>query len=98
MSGLLLSALVGAVFGALGAVITVALYRGRRGTRGDSAPAADDESSSRLIPQADDDPLAAEFAQHARAVRQQVTRYADLLADGDAVLRARLRRFEDGAA
>ena len=42
------------------------------------------------------DHLAADFAVHAQAVRAQVSRYADLLADGDAVLRARLRRLEDG--
>ena len=41
------------------------------------------------------DHLAADFAVHAQAVRAQVSRYADLLADGDAVLRARLRRIED---
>ena len=44
------------------------------------------------------DHLAADFAVHAQAVRAQVSRYADLLADGDAVLRARLRRLEDGGS
>lgn len=53
------------------------------------------DSGAPMAPAASD-PLTAGFAQHAQAVRRQVAQYADLLADGDAVLRARLRRFEDG--
>lgn len=40
--------------------------------------------------------VAQEFATRASAVRRKVSEYADLLADGDAVLRARLRTFEAG--
>lgn len=40
--------------------------------------------------------IAAEFAGHTTAVWSQVRQYADALADGDADLRARLRRFEGG--
>ncbi|MGL5827461.1 MAG: hypothetical protein ACRCYU_22040 [Nocardioides sp.] len=38
--------------------------------------------------------VAAEFAAHAASVQSQVSRFADELAAGDPVLRARLRRFE----
>jgi hypothetical protein len=40
--------------------------------------------------------VAADFAEHAVAVQQQLARYADQLADGDASLRERLRRVEGG--
>ena len=40
--------------------------------------------------------IAAEFAGHTTAVWSQVRQYADALADGDADLRERLRRFEGG--
>lgn len=40
--------------------------------------------------------IAAEFAGHTSAVWSQVRQYADALADGDADLRERLRRFEGG--
>ena len=36
------------------------------------------------------------FREHTRAVREQVSGYADLLAGGDAQLRDRLRLFEAG--
>lgn len=36
------------------------------------------------------------FRQHARAVREQVSSFADTLADGDQQLRERLRLFESG--
>lgn len=47
-----------------------------------------------VLTDADRDVLAAEFATHAASVRGQVSHFADELADGDPVLRARLRRFE----
>lgn len=40
--------------------------------------------------------VADEFRRHADAVQRAVSDYADQLADGDQVLRARLRRFEAG--
>ena len=40
--------------------------------------------------------IADEFAGHTTAVWSQVRQYADALADGDADLRERLRRFEGG--
>lgn len=40
--------------------------------------------------------VAEEFRIHADAVQRAVSDYADHLADGDPVLRARLRRFEAG--
>jgi hypothetical protein len=45
----------------------------------------------------DREAMAADFALHTSAVRQQVSDYADLLADGDVQLRERLRYFEGGA-
>lgn len=36
------------------------------------------------------------FRQHARAVREQVSSFADALAEGDQQLRERLRLFESG--
>ncbi|MGL5826322.1 MAG: hypothetical protein ACRCYU_16145 [Nocardioides sp.] len=47
-----------------------------------------------ILTDADRDALAAEFATHAASVRGQVSHFADELANGDPVLRARLRRFE----
>lgn len=37
-----------------------------------------------------------DFAAHSTAMSEQVTSYADSLADGDPLLRERLRRFEQG--
>ena len=37
-----------------------------------------------------------QFKEHTRAVREQVSGYADVLADGDPQLRERLRLFEAG--
>lgn len=44
----------------------------------------------------DRDELADVFAQHTQAVNRQVSEFADQLAGGDEVLRARLRQFEAG--
>ena len=46
----------------------------------------------------DREAVAQEFAAHASAVRHKVSEYADLLANDDEVLRARLRNFEAGEA
>ena len=46
------------------------------------------------LTEADRESVAAQFAQHAHAVKGQVSLFADELADGDVVLRERLRRFE----
>lgn len=54
-------------------------------------------SSDRLTP-ADHEALMQEMQVHATAMRSQVSAYADLLAGDDEVLRARLRRFENGGA
>jgi hypothetical protein len=43
---------------------------------------------------ADREAIAAEFAVHATAVAAQVSQYADALADGDVLLRERLRQVE----
>lgn len=51
--------------------------------------------TSSLSP-ADQQEVSVEVARHVRASRQQVSRYADALAGGDPVLRARLRRLEGG--
>lgn len=56
-----------------------------------------DESSERLTP-SDHEALARDLQVHATAMRSQVSAYADLLAGDDEVLRARLRRFENGGA
>jgi len=40
--------------------------------------------------------IADDFVVHTKAVTQQVSTYADLLADGDVLLRERLRQFEKG--
>ena len=40
--------------------------------------------------------IAEQFKEHARAVREQISGYADLLAGGDPQLRERLRLFEAG--
>lgn len=55
----------------------------------------DTQSSDRLTPP-DHEALARELQVHATAMRSQVSAYADLLAGDDEVLRARLRRFENG--
>jgi hypothetical protein len=47
-----------------------------------------------LLTEADRAAVAQEFAQHAAAVRSQVTAFADELAGDDVLLRERLRRFE----
>lgn len=49
------------------------------------------------LTEADYQMLAADFEAHATAVRAEVSRYADLLAGDDPVLRQRLRQFESGA-
>lgn len=51
------------------------------------------EADPRLTEQ-DRADIAAEFATHTSAVWSQVREFADALADGDAELRERLRRFE----
>ena len=56
-----------------------------------------DQSSERLTP-SDHEALARDLQVHATAMRSQVSAYADLLAGDDEVLRARLRRFENGGA
>ena len=43
---------------------------------------------------ADHKVISDEFAVHATAVRRELSRYADALADGDGLLREQLRRFE----
>lgn len=48
------------------------------------------------LTEADYQMLAADFQAHATAVRAEVSRYADLLAGDDPVLRQRLRQFEGG--
>ncbi|MGL4338983.1 MAG: hypothetical protein ACRCYU_17970 [Nocardioides sp.] len=47
-----------------------------------------------VLTDADRDALTTEFATHAASVRDQVSHFADELADGDPLLRARLRHFE----
>lgn len=45
---------------------------------------------------ADRESVSAEFATHAASVRRELSRYADVLADGDGQLREQLRKFEAG--
>lgn len=52
-----------------------------------------DEQAEELSPE-DREQLEAEFTQHATAVAAQVSEYADVLADGDVLLRERLRKVE----
>lgn len=52
------------------------------------------ESSPDVLADDDRDATEAEFSAHAAAVAAQVTEYADALAGGDPVLRARLRKLE----
>lgn len=54
------------------------------------------DPDARPLTDTDREAVATEFATHAEAVRRQVSEYADALAGDDAVLRERLRRFEDG--
>lgn len=58
-------------------------------------PGNSDAVRSHLTDQ-DRSQVADEFRRHADAVQRAVSDYADQLADGDPVLRARLRRFETG--
>lgn len=69
---------------ALGAALGVfeAVSRGRRA-----------EQTEQLSPE-DREQLEAEFTQHAMAVAAQVSEYADALADGDILLRERLRKVQ----
>lgn len=77
-----LGALVGTPTGAaLALLIVVALRRQQR---------VEDEP----LTEQDFAVLTEDFRRHAGAMRQQVSDYADSLANGDRVLRERLRRFE----
>lgn len=75
-----------AVSGAGGAVATYLVLRDRLCPDVD-APELTDEDRSEITEQ---------FKQHTKAVREQVSGYADLLAGGDPQLRERLRLFEAG--
>lgn len=48
------------------------------------------------LPETDREVISKEFAAHAVTVRRQVTKYADVLAGDDPVLRERLRQIELG--
>ena len=57
------------------------------------------ERTDREIPallEDDRDAISEEFTAHAKAVRKQVSEYADMLAGEDPVLRERLRQIELG--
>lgn len=94
MSGVLLSGVLGAVLGALagGGLVAVVTCR----CQGRQVSVVDLEIDEETLQEIDREAVAADFAAHASAVRRQVSEYADVLAGGDASLRERLRRFEDG--
>lgn len=85
------AALAGGVLGAaVGSVVTLAIVV----TWGRAWLCQ--EQAAHELTDGDRDAVAAEFAAHATAVRQQVSDYANLLAGGDTLLRERLRAFEGG--
>ncbi len=49
-----------------------------------------------VLSETDYQALSSEFQRHTEAVQTQVSRYADVLAGDDPVLRQRLRQFEGG--
>lgn len=75
-----------AVSGAIGAAATYMVLRERLCTDIDAHELNDDDRSE----------IAGQFKEHARAVREQVSSFADTLAGGDAQLREQLRLFESG--
>lgn len=80
-------AFAGGLGGGLAASALVALWAWRRGwIRTDHVSVSSEQ----------EDAVADEFRRHAEAVATQVSGFADHLADGDLVLRERLRRFERG--
>ena len=87
MTGVCAAGLLGGVVGSVTTVL-LALWLSHRTTR----PGAE----VRVLSDADREPVAADFAVHASAVRRQVAEYADMLAGDDSRLRERLRRFEGG--
>lgn len=75
-----------AVSGAGGAVAMYLVLRDRLCPDVDAHELTDEDRSE----------ITEQFKQHTRAVREQVSGYADLLAGGDPQLRERLRLFEAG--
>ena len=73
----------------VGAVVAALAGLRLRQSAADSEPVLGPDDHSRL---------AVEFETHADAMRRQVSQYADALADGDPVLRERLRQIERSIA
>lgn len=94
MSGLWLGLLLGGQCGLLVGVVVGLLVRRQPG----HAPGIEPEAGEEVLAEADRQRIAGEFETHTAAVRQQVSEYADALADGDVDLRERLRRIEAGVS
>lgn len=87
----MIAAIIDAAIGfVLGATVVAVIMRHRKG-RGACPDPNEHELTS-----TDHDAISEEFATHAEAVRRELSRYADALADGDDHLREMLRRVEAG--
>lgn len=87
MTGLVLGGLFAAAAGTLAGGIGVYLLCRTR-----LCP----EPEAHQLTEADHEAITSEFAAHTTALQRQVSEYADVLADGDPLLRDRLRLFESG--